>query len=529
MNYEYKRNRIYFKNVDEDTFKKLTKIFGATYAKKDIISFPINPLTYRQLDTFFDFGDALIPLREMTSERINKVLRVKGTHGERCGHRLLSQIQVDFLHFAKAAKSGILSDDRGLGKTLSLISLAELLQWQKVLIVVPGYLKKNWAREFLKWYGIKVKPCEGERNIRQRIINQSERYTLVNYEMLRLAKSRGGYPCLHEQEWDAVIFDEGHRLKNPQSQIVKGAKKIKANHVWLATGNPIGDAPQDVWQLLNIIDPHAFVSKWGFIEYFCEVEDGFFSKEIKGLKQNKIKELQWLMQLYSIRRLKEGLPEKRHIEIPVKLDGAQAKAYKLLKKNMVVQRKDEDTLVVESAVEAIIRGQQIVANPAILGGEDYSVVENTILELIQDIGNQRVIVGLNYIKATTLLAEKLKKAKIPVYVITGASRDRDAICQEFKKQKRAVLVGSIAAMSEGLSIDECDYMIFGDKSWQPHVNEQFEDRIHRMNSTRLKTYYHIIAQNTVATRKEQVLKEKQNLLSSILDDKELVKDLYKNL
>lgn len=432
--------------------------------------------------------------------------------------------------WAVNAKRGIIADDRGLGKTLEAITIALECNAKKVLIVAPGYLKYGWEREIEKWTTCTKIMLIGDRSERERLFRASllkdTMFTIVNYEMVRLEKSRGGYPELHDQQWDLVFFDEGHRLCNRDNQWTIGAKQLKTKSVFVLTGNPVANNPDDLWSILNLLEPSRFTSYWKFVEYYCNVVDGFFGKDIQGVNHAHLAQLQFTLQPMLIRRLKEEvapqLPQKIHHFIEVALEGKQKTFYRQVEKKMVIELVNGDIDVIDSVVAKNIRMQQALANPAILGGIDESVIESTALELIQDLfatSEKKVIVGMRFRGALSLFIEKLGKAKIKYYVVHGEVRveDRDGVVEAFKNDKEpCVLVGTIAAMSEGINADECDNMIFMDKSYRPLDNDQFMDRIHRITSTRPKNYYHIVVRNTISEDREKVLKRKSEMQEEIM-------------
>jgi SNF2 family DNA or RNA helicase len=124
-------------------------------------------------------------------------------------------------------------------------------------------------------------------------------------------------------------------------------------------------------------------------------------------------------------------------------------------------------------------------------------------------------------QAVELIRPKLEKF-CKVYVITGdvAGDKRDKIVQAWKTSKEpGILLGTIKAMSEGINADECDNIIYADKSYVPLDNEQLEDRIHRITSTRIKNYYHIVVRNSISEDKEAILKSKSDMIDEVLSMK----------
>jgi len=443
--------------------------------------------------------------------------------------------------FALASKGCIIGDDRGLGKTLQAISVARALDAKRVLVVAPGYLKNGWRREIEHWTNQFAVVCNGDRAKRESAIelfkdSPETPYLIVNYEMIREKVQSGGYPQLLNMEWDVVLFDEAHRLKGRDSQWVIGAKKLKAKRKYLLTGNPIANRPDEVWQLLNILDPNRFTSYWAFVEYFCNLVDTFFGKEIQGVRKEHLAQLQFTLQPYLIRRLKQEvapwLPEKIHKVIEVELEGKQKTFYKVAEKHMLLALESGGMEVIETVVEQNIRLQQAIANPAIIGGPDESIVEKTALEMLEDLleAGEKVIVGLWFVDAVKLFSKKLSQRNIKHFVITGEVKAdaRDTIVQQFKTlEEPCVLIGGIRAMSEGINADECDHIIFMDKSWTPLDNEQFMDRIHRITSTRTKNYYHIVVKDTVSEDREETLQEKSEMIDEILAMKAVAEKVRK--
>ena len=439
--------------------------------------------------------------------------------------------------FSNIARRCIVGDDRGLGKTLEALSVCEANGLKKVLVVAPGYLKRGWEREVKNpAWGITtpVFIAMGERQHRTKIIQDyfesAGGYLVVNNEMIRESEKVGGYPFLLKQKWECLIYDEAHRLKGRDSQWVHATKKMAAREemrIMLLTGNAISNSPDDVWQLLNILDSKKFASYWAFVEYFCQVVDGFFGKEVAGVRKDTIAQLQFTLQPYLIRRLKAQvapeLPEKIHHLIDVDLEGKQRTFYRTLEKKMIIQLINGGLEVVDTVVALNIRLQQAIANPAIIGGPDESIVEKTVTELAKDLisGNERVLVGMWYRDAVSLIKPKLEKF-CKVYVVTGdvAGDKRDRVVQAWKSsEKPGILLGTIKAMSEGINADECDHIIYADKSYVPLDNEQLEDRIHRITSTRVKNYYHIVVRDSISADKEAILTAKTRMIDEVLSMK----------
>jgi len=453
------------------------------------------------------------------------------------------------LRFAEITHRFMLCDDRGLGKSLEALSIAEFLlcfasgkstDKGKTLIVCPNYLRWNWAREIAKWLPERrVALFEGERRKREQLAKdilegaENPDYIIVNYEMMREEERAGGYPTLWRNlQPKMVICDEAHRLKAPKSQWVLGVKHVawNADFLQLLTGSPISKDPSDIWQLLNLIDRSAWSSKWHFIEKFCDTRETMWGTEIIGAKRSALDTFHDVLRTYMLQRKKEDvapwLPKKLHKEIYVPLEGKQLSFYKKLEKQMLLELEDGTLDIVATLIERHIRLQQAVANPALLGGANESAIEKSCCELAKDIleDADKLFVGTWFVGAAKMLAERMGDI-CKTYLITGEtpSTERDAIIEEFKaSREKCALIGTIKSTGEGINLDECDHVIFCDQSWNPADNEQFEDRIHRITSTRPKHVYRIIAKGTISDAKNQVLARKNRTISESMAMREAI-------
>ena len=94
---------------------------------------------------------------------------------------------------------------------------------------------------------------------------------------------------------------------------------------------------------------------------------------------------------------------------------------------------------------------------------------------------------------------------------------------------------TIKCLAEGANLDCCDYIIYADIEWNYGVNLQFENRIHRMTSTRTKFYYFIIVEKTIHQYKHnKIMSEKQSAKAALGDSdskviKRIMEDFRKEL
>lgn len=140
------------------------------------------------------------------------------------------------------------------------------------LIVAPLTTMDNWKREVEKWTDFKLLMYYGEKDqlpeLRAQLKDsKSLEIVLTTYEKLRQEEKY----LVHRRQWNAVIFDEGHKLKTINSNIRNAAEKLHCNIRIIMTGTPITNVLKDLWALLNYVDKKRFASFSAFeSEYLNE-------------------------------------------------------------------------------------------------------------------------------------------------------------------------------------------------------------------------------------------------------------------
>ncbi|KAJ6031179.1 hypothetical protein N7540_001911 [Penicillium herquei] len=162
--------------------------------------------------------------------------------------------------------SCILADDMGLGKTCQVIGFLAHLYEKGFkgphLIVVPSSTLENWLREFQKFCPIlSVIPYYAGQDERARIREQIEdnRESInVVITTYTIARAKVDAKFLKEQNFTVCVYDEGHMLKNHQSQVYDKLVRISSRFRLLLTGTPLQNNLQELASLLGFILPSVF-------------------------------------------------------------------------------------------------------------------------------------------------------------------------------------------------------------------------------------------------------------------------------
>ena len=129
---------------------------------------------------------------------------------------------------------------------------------------------------------------------------------LTTYEMILSEKT-----FLSKFNWKVLIVDEAHRLKNASSRITQDLSSFKREHSVLLTGTPLQNTTEELWSLLNFLDPKRFGDSADFIERFGSLTDS-----------SQVEELHSILKPYLLRRMKDDvdtkLPPKQETVIEVR-------------------------------------------------------------------------------------------------------------------------------------------------------------------------------------------------------------------
>lgn len=193
--------------------------------------------------------------------------------------------QVDAALFAfrsPLSKGAILADEVGLGKTIEaglVISQRWAERKRKILIIVPSSLRKQWNQELLDKFFIPSVILEAtsfNRCIKEGNLNPFERKNEIVICSYHFARSKDSYVTL--TNWDLVVIDEAHRLRNVYKKTNKIANTIKlavANrHKILLTATPLQNSLLELYGLVSIIDEHTFGDLQSYKAQFARLDGG---------------------------------------------------------------------------------------------------------------------------------------------------------------------------------------------------------------------------------------------------------------
>jgi SNF2 family DNA or RNA helicase len=190
------------------------------------------------------------------------------------------------------SKGAILADEVGLGKTIEaglVISQKWAERKRKILIITPANLRKQWSQELQDKFFLPSVILESKSfndSIKTGNLNPFEQSELVlcSYQF---AKSKAAY--IKHIQWDLVVIDEAHRLRNVYKSSNKIARVIKdaladAPKI-LLTATPLQNSLLELYGLVSIIDDYASGDLKSFRAQYSRVNSNADPEQFLELKE----------------------------------------------------------------------------------------------------------------------------------------------------------------------------------------------------------------------------------------------------
>lgn len=388
----------------------------------------------------------------------------------------------------RASKRNILlTDECGLGKTITAITAAQLAGARKILVVCPLRVRPQWLLEVadqlpqstlmttLK-YGIPVKLYAVGDALR-------DGWYFTYYEAARADASLSSYL------WDFMIVDEAHRIKNRNAKWTMELKHIPSVRKIALTGTPMERTPADLWSILNWLYPGTYRSYWRFYEKYVDYSIEGWKKKYKVIKgPRNVDKLSRELSTVMIRRTKKEvepeLPERIEQYVKVPMNKKQQMVYNSLRKSkdIVFEHQDRE-IFIANALSLFTKLHQMSVMPQLLDWNHSSSKLDWLMEWLQD-NPEPVVIFSRYRGVITEVYNRVE-----CDVIVGGVKE---LPHRFLNGKVRVVAGTIAAMGEGLNLQRAEVAIFLDQAWSTTQMSQAIDRIHRIgiDSPRLIYYLH---------------------------------------
>ena len=444
--------------------------------------------------------------------------------------------------YAMGRPATLLGDEMGLGKTIQAIGVVNADPTVKrVLVICPASLRLNWQREARKWL---------TRDMETEVVGKGFPFyagiVIVNYDIL--AKHQ---EAIREREWDLLIVDECHYLKNPKAQRtqqvfgswkkkeqkwVQAVTPIPARRRLFLTGTPIVNRPIELHPILKSIDK----ARWGnwrqYTQRYCDAHETRFGYDVSGA--SNLDELQdTLRATCMVRRLKadvlKELPAKRRQVIELPPNGA-ADAIKAEQNLLAAQREQREQLqaAVELAKASDDPEEYKRSVVALRAGERAAFTETSRIRIETAVAKlpyvtehlntaieagEKVVVFAHHHKVLDALMTEFGDRAVKLDGRDSMEARDEAVRRFQQNDSVRLFVGGMKAAGVGLTLTAAAHVVFAELDWVPGTLSQAEDRCHRIGQANSVLVQHLVLEGSIDATMVQTIVGKQQVIDKALD------------
>ena len=430
----------------------------------------------------------------------------------------------------------ILADDMGLGKTIQVLSAIlyfkekQLLEDRTALIIVPSTLISNWENEINKFTpGLTYYIYHGTNRI----------FPLDDYDIILTSYGvvRLDIEMFLDKTWFLCVIDEAQNIKNPNTVQTKAIKEVPARVKIALTGTPIENRLLDYWSIFDFVNKGYLSTKENFkTRYVVPIE--------KLEKEDVLNNLRTIAKPFVMRRLKidddikKELPEKFINDIYATLTKNQIKLYKRVLEDIFFDIENAKGIERKGIILKILTAlKQICNHPTQYSGTvKPKISDSGKMELLADIlhnildNNEKVIIFTQYVEMGKLIQKLIsKKFKEEVLFLHGSQslKEKTELINTFQEcPDYKIFVATLKTGGTGLNLTAAQNVIHYDLWWNPAVENQATDRVHRIGQHKDVMVYRFITKGTLEETIDQISKHKTDLANkSIINDETFITEM----
>jgi SNF2 family DNA or RNA helicase len=406
-----------------------------------------------------------------------------------------------------------------LGKTVVTVIAANVVDAQKILVVAPLSLLRDWRKKIKTWCHTNEEPAI----VYKKNILVGARWTITNYDTLRLHPD-----TFNRTNWDLIIVDETLLIKNRKAQRTQwvyelvnkklpyskrkekeaaGEKQVSVfagkakppKYVWFLSGAPTSKLYTDMWAQLNILDPNQFTSYWRFAENYCINQPSQWTKYNIVANQpdaaDRIKKD--LGHIFYTRSHTDvtDLPAMEPENLGIPMNSYQEKLYNQMENKFLAELSENDTVIAPIVLAQILRLVQIASNPLLIGGRDESAKWDALIEML-DFEEVPIIVWTSFIDTVEGLSLRLARKERRIARLTGATPqdERGQIVEDFQAGNIHTLIAHPAVGKYGLDLYNAKSVIYLERGYNADDYYQSMMRVRYLNQTEAPRMVHLLSE-----------------------------------
>jgi SNF2 family DNA or RNA helicase len=403
-----------------------------------------------------------------------------------------------------------------LGKTLQVISLlaARPIEGKPSLVVCPASVVPVWREEIQKHFPALETDILKTGN--DFTLNEKPIIWLASYTQLR--KHRELLPKI---EFGYAILDEGQFIKNPDAKVTRTTYAIRSRHRLVLTGTPLENRQLDLWSIFRFLLPSLLGSR------------SSFERQLNADRSGHMGRLRAQLAPFILRRSKSEvateLPQKVEMDLHCPMTDVQRAEYaRICSEGLQRLGDDVGAAIREKSfgfLALLTRLRQVCCDPDMLPWRDSPLADSgkigLLMEKLAEVieSGHKVVIFSQFV----MLLERVKLAlsehypDLAQFELTGMTLDRQKPVQEFQTcDEPAAMLVSLKAAGTGITLHAADYVFLLDPWWNPAVEAQAVDRVHRIGQTNTVFVYRMVTAGTIEERIQELKESKRDLFDKLV-------------
>ncbi|SDK69663.1 DEAD/DEAH box helicase [Alkalibacterium thalassium] len=410
---------------------------------------------------------------------------------------------------------GVLADDMGLGKTVQTIAFLQSKYEEKqgrYLIICPSSVVYNWQHEWLNFAPntetIIISGSKEEREAKkQEALDKNIPIWITSYPLVQRDTD------LYEEEtFETIVLDESQTVKNSAAKTTQAVKKLKAESKIALSGTPIENHLGELWSLFSIIQPGLFKNR----KAFQAMDQSRISAKIKPFILRRLK-----------RDVLDDLPEKTETTEYIELSDNQKRLYQTQHAAIKQEIKtliDTDELNANriKVLAGMTRLRQICCDPRLVmpNFEGASSKLERLMEYLEEAraNGKRVVLFSQFTSMLKIIRERLDAIDVDYHYLDGQTKNEDRLhlTTRFNTGEKDLFLISLKAGGTGLNLTGGDTVILYDSWWNPAIEDQAADRVHRFGQKKSVQIIRLITTGTIEERINDLQEKKRELIDSVI-------------
>ncbi|PLZ48613.1 DEAD/DEAH box helicase, partial [Fischerella thermalis] len=426
-----------------------------------------------------------------------------------------------------------LADDMGLGKTVQFIAFLLHLKEQDALekptlLVCPTSVLGNWEREVKKFAPtLKVLQYHGDKRPKGKaFVEVANKHDLVitSYALIhRDLKSLQGVA------WQGIVLDEAQNIKNAEAKQSQAVRQLEANYRIALTGTPVENRLQELWSILDFLNPGYLGNKQFFQRRFAMPIEKYGDT-------SSLNQLRSLVQPFILRRLKtdreiiQDLPEKQEMNVFCGLSLEQAELYQKVVEESLAEIETAEGMQRRGMILALlVKLKQVCNHPAqylkktTLSEPQLSGKLLRLQEMLEEVLSEgdRALIFTQFAEWGKLLKPYLEQQLgREIFFLYGSTskKQREEMIDRFQHDPQGppIMILSLKAGGVGLNLTRANHVFHFDRWWNPAVENQATDRVFRIGQTRNVQVHKFVCTGTLEEKIHDMIESKKQLAEQVV-------------